>query len=1046
LITGPKLETLCRFTDLRPAPGIGVSRFNTVLRSICTLAVVLAVAQGALGQSVLNFPGGVAGDGGPSSVAVTNASSYIADVQFTFFNADGSLGAGPINPVSYRVPAKGQIAMKSAEIFGGVHGAGWVQATSTTSGLQGFYFIGDTRSGGVSATALGEQIIPFVKRDLGTNANVEITNPGSQTATGRIISYNARGDEINSSPINLKPHEQVFIPLVIPGAAARISTSAPVLASAVVDRQGSLMLVNGQPIQVNSGGVIPQFTSGNGWESTVVLTNPTTSPVTATVTLFSTAADGSSVPRAISVTVPANGSVTRDSRDLTASVVTPVINGWVRIDAAASALAAMVLIDSGSIQANVPMQTAPSDHILFSRTSDDSSLDAQLALIPTNALANLILTLSRPDGATLAQVNTSIAANSKRIIRARDLLSTTSIPAGAFITIRSSFPLYAVEMVSGSNGLAAVTPEALSASFAPSAVAPVIARVRPGLDVISGGKLQVNTANTPDNVSFVFGSQITTAVQSPLGDGFSVDVPKLEPGFVNLKLRVNGVDTDSVMVRVLDADGLLTQTLSGRAFYQKVAVTDSGLDTTQTSMVPIRSARVEVFDKSQQAVVSVSETDANGRFTVAVPNEPDLTIRVWSRLRMLDLRVVDNTNGNLPYSISADVDMREPPLDLTLYNTDRNSGAFNILEAVERGNDLVLHADPRSILPAFTIFWSVKNTNKSGNVAAGLVGGTYFNLSAGTAYILGDRATDSDEFDDSVIIHEYAHMLAVKFSRDDSPGSAHVLGDMLDPRVAWSEGFANFFSSAARNDAIYRDSYGPNGINLLRYDLDDNAPAGDRPGYWSEASVESLLWDLFHDTPDESDPSIQFDISSIWAAFTDLRNDHFVYLPYFLDHFLARNPESVDVVRSMAMVRNIQFLPGQIPSVAIPFPRSLIVGQSVERQQVDSLTTKRTNLMTSSHFFMFTAPGGPTGIRLDITGLGTGNNPNANDLDLYLLDMNGRIIDKSNSGGNGVSELISQKNLAPGTYVIEVRSYYTVAGTSTVVYNSGEYSLKVNTQ
>src|SRR5262249_3050844 len=147
-------------------------------------------------------------------------------------------------------------------------------------------------------------------------------------------------------------------------------------------------------------------------------------------------------------------------------------------------------------------------------------------------------------------------------------------------------------------------------------------------------------------------------------------------------------------------------------------------------------------------VVSVSETDANGRFTVAVPNEPDLTIRVLSRLRSLDLRVADNTNGNLPYAISQDVDMREPPLDLTLYNADRNSGAFNILEAVERGNDLVLHADPRLTPPSFTIFWSVKNTNKIGNVAAGLVGGTFFNLSTNTAYVLGDRATDSDEFDD----------------------------------------------------------------------------------------------------------------------------------------------------------------------------------------------------------------------------------------------------------------------------------------------------------
>src|SRR5262249_19818722 len=162
-----------------------------------------------------------------------------------------------------------------------------------------------------------------------------------------------------------------------------------------------------------------------------------------------------------------------------------------------------------------------------------------------------------------------------------------------------------------------------------------------------------------------------------------------------------------------------------------------------------------------------------GQYTLAVPNQPDLVVRVKSRLRNLDLTVADNTNASALYEIAADLDVQQQQGDVLLIDVNatplRISGAFNILETIQRGNDLIARADPRISPPAFTMFWSVRNTHSAGNPANGLVGGTYFNLSTGTAYILGDRATDSDEFDDSVLLHEYAHMLAVKFSRDDSP-------------------------------------------------------------------------------------------------------------------------------------------------------------------------------------------------------------------------------------------------------------------------------------
>ena len=61
------------------------------------------------------------------------------------------------------------------------------------------------------------------------------------------------------------------------------------------------------------------------------------------------------------------------------------------------------------------------------------------------------------------------------------------------------------------------------------------------------------------------------------------------------------------------------------------------------------------------------------------------------------------------------------------------------------------------------------------------------------------------------------------------------------------------------------------------------------------------------------------------------------------------------------------------------------------------------------------------------------------------MDRNGRLLDRSDRGLNGQSELISDR-LPAATYVIEVRSFYTKAETSGYVFNSGQYRLSVSVQ
>src|SRR5947207_8357703 len=134
------------------------------------------------------------------------------------------------------------------------------------------------------------------------------------------------------------------------------------------------------------------------------------------------------------------------------------------------------------------------------------------------------------------------------------------------------------------------------------------------------------------------------------------------------------METGSVNVTLSPSDNLFVQNISGQAFYQKIDVTDAGLDLNHPVMVPIRNARIEVLSRSSQSIVSVSQTDQSGHFDVPVSFDANLTVRVVSRLRTAGLRVADNTNLNAIYAISIDIDGRQPNPGVLLADTSRVSG------------------------------------------------------------------------------------------------------------------------------------------------------------------------------------------------------------------------------------------------------------------------------------------------------------------------------------------------------------------------------------
>src|SRR3989441_1445751 len=1032
-----------------------VIKVNTLLRVVYTLAISLILTQSASAQTVLNFAKATVNDRLNAGFTVTNPTSNYADVQFTLSGVDGNpVSSGLVNPVRYRVAPKGQVSMLASELFAASKIDGWVQVTSPTSGLAGYYFSGDfvtTLEGAESSIPLTTQVVPVIRDDATNKTELVIVNPGTTNSTVTVTLFNARGEQAGITiSQTVTAHASLRLPASAFGAnpaagtfSARISASLPVAATAIINRSESLLFAPGQPIdQASSLRVAPHFTT-TGFDPVLVLTNPNASQITATVTLFGDTGAAVASPR--SFTIPANGSVSADAVSIVQRPSAPTVNGWLCVESANVALDGLLILDGGQAMTAIPLQSAPLDRMIYSQMSETTNLSAGLVFVNTWALsAKLDVSLVRNDGTTFAQSSFDLPSNSKYSSLLRDMIPEGPGTSG-YIVVHSSLPVYSAAMLGANNRafLATMPPTRPPDGFTPNPIVsmPRIYIIDPGTDVQAGTTVRVSVVNVGDDGTFLLGDQIVSGRQAGPFSVYSIDIPAIEPGAVNLRVRSHGVDSDPVTLHIGAPGNSSTQNISGKAMYQKTEVTDAGLDLNHPVMVPVRNARVEVFSRSTQSIVAVSETDQLGRFSVPVPLDPSLTVRVVSRLRFSNLRVADNTNLNALYTISSDIDGRQPNSGVLVADTSRVSGAFNILEMVQRANETIRMADTAIDPPPVTIFWSTKNTRRTGNVAQGFIGTSFFNVANNTAYILGDRNEDSDEFDDAVIVHEYGHMLATRFSRDDSPGGATHIGDILDPRVAWSEGWANFFSSVVRNDPVWRDDSGPNGINVYRFDLSDKIPAGDNPGYWSETSVGTLLWELYQGS--DLTGNTQYPLSLVWSAFTDLRNDHFVYLPYFLEHLVARNPAAADAVQAVAQLRSIDFRANVKPSVTMPFPRPM--SGNTTTGYVDSSSPRRTNLMQSSHYWSFTTTGGFASIRLDITGLGPAANPAANDLDIFLMDTNGRLLDKSDRGLNGQSELISIR-LPAGTYVVDVRSFYLKAETGNFVFNSGDYRLSVAVQ
>ena len=322
-----------------------------------------------------------------------------------------------------------------------------------------------------------------------------------------------------------------------------------------------------------------------------------------------------------------------------------------------------------------------------------------------------------------------------------------------------------------------------------------------------------------------------------------------------------------------------------------------GLDFASTVPKPIRGATVQLIDAATSAVLATTQSEASGDYSFAnIDADTVVRLRIRAELKKTtgtsrwDVEVRDNYDlsanppalGSRPLYVveSDDFDTglegvagknmtAQTGWDGASYAGDRSAAPFSILDSIYTAMTFIEAVDPNVFFPPLDAFWSVNNTSATTSVNGtdnGELGGSFYSVGADRLFLVGEAATDTDEFDDHVIVHEWGHYFEDNLSRADSIGGPHSIGSLLDPRLAFGEGWATALAGMALGDQLYCDT-GPADSDFSRLALGAESGSYDASGWYDEVSVLRFIYDLF-DTEDEGGDPGSIGFAAIYAVIT----------------------------------------------------------------------------------------------------------------------------------------------------------------------------------
>ena len=325
----------------------------------------------------------------------------------------------------------------------------------------------------------------------------------------------------------------------------------------------------------------------------------------------------------------------------------------------------------------------------------------------------------------------------------------------------------------------------------------------------------------------------------------------------------------------------------GTVTYDRVvfsSIEGDGLDYKNTEIAPVRGATVLLLDVDGNEIAAGKTSNEGDYIFEALPRSSSVRVVVLAELVsdqngsarwFVDVR--DNTDQNALYALASELSPTASgsvrnlhaesgwALAQAAYTSTRSAAPFAILDTLYAGIKQLLAVDSAVFLPDLNVFWSENNRPAVGQLADGDISGTFYR--DGVMYVLGAQDTNTDEYDQHVILHEWMHFLEDSLSRSDTTGGRHNIVQSLDPRLAFTEGLANAFSGISTGDPIYRDSFGLGQAEDFQFDLELNPDPnnGDNAGWYVEGSIHSFIYDVYDEDNDGVD-ALSYGLQPIYDA------------------------------------------------------------------------------------------------------------------------------------------------------------------------------------
>lgn len=487
-------------------------------------------------------------------------------------------------------------------------------------------------------------------------------------------------------------------------------------------------------------------------------------------------------------------------------------------------------------------------------------------------------------------------------------------------------------------------------------------------------------------------------------------------------------------------------TISGKVTFDNVPhkAQGFGLDYAATEQAPARGIVVKLINGANEILEEVI-TDQKGQYSFQVDPSIDVRIQAYAHLlspsnRNWDVKVTDNTANNALYVLAGTLqssgntssqirDLHAPSgWNGTSYASTRTAAPFAVLNSVYSAIKAVDAIDSNANFPDLEIRWSSKNKPAIGDKTIGNIGTSGFHRDENAIYLLGEAGRDTDEYDPHVIVHEWGHYFEHNLSRLDSIAGLHSLSAKLDPRLAFSEGWGNALAAIVTGDPKYKDSSGLSQSSGLNIDFETINRSNE--GWFSEASVSALIYDVFDTAKDEGD-NVSAGFGPIYKAMTDTNlrgGDAFVTIFSFSEALLGQSGinradygvllegQSISASNALGAGENNN---GSIATVLPVYKEAMIDGGAIRVCSVDDAGNY--NRLGNREFVVFDVPqDGNYIITMTVASGGADRDPDFN------LWRDGKLVTESDSKGE---ESLSE-TLQAGRYIAEAYDFFNINGTS----------------